>query len=317
LVVDRRSANSSILSGDRAKLIEITASATTQTFDQAVNLGPDWYVLFRNTSTGPTVLNAYSGELVDGLSGYVVYPQELRMFYRNAAGTALVSVVINAFEVTFNSSGNFVKPPGYKAFEGFAWSAGASGAYNATDAQGGHGGGCFPFTLPSSIFGATEVVTIGAGGASLTSSGNQNAGGNTALGGFFTVVGADATYGGSIALSGNRVTFAAATNSALSTTFAGSEEQVSPVFTVYGGATAGTGLFGSGGSIYGGAAGGSYGASNSSTGGVSIYGGNGGNSSDTGNGVDGAQPGGGGGATRSGTRSGAGGNGRVIIRGVI
>jgi hypothetical protein len=315
LPVSRRDSLSTLVNGDRGTLIEVGGGgSTTQTFDKAVDLGPDWYVFLSNTDTVPQVILAAAGETVDGLSGYPMYPGEMRMYFPNAPGTGVESKVINAFEVTFDSSGTFTKPPGYLAFEGFAWSAGASGAKNATDARGGHGGGCFPFNLAASVFGAAETVIIGAGGAA--SSGPSQSGGDTSIGSLFTVKGASETEGGAIGYP-NRVVFVGASDNALTTTLGGATQQTSHVSTVYGGATAGTGVRASGRSIYGGAAGGSYFTSGIGAGGPSLYGGDGGEPGDATSGTDGQQPGGGGGATRTGTTSGKGGDGRVVIRGIF
>jgi hypothetical protein len=247
-----------------------------------------------------------------------MYPNELRLIMVNAAGTGFDSFVYNGFEKTFDTSGTFTKPPGYKkTFDGLAWSAGASGARGASTAQGGHGGGCFPFSIPVASFGASETITIAAGGAARTTDGTPNSGGNTTIGSLLTVVGASATRGGAISVDGtNAIQSVNSGNNAVGFE-AAAQGTTSSASSVYGGACSESdGGSASGGSIYGGAAGGSHDGALRAAG-TSLYGGNGGAAGDATDGTAGAQPAGGGGATRTGTNSGAGGDGRVVIRGVV
>ena len=316
IAVNNRTSNTIFTATDYGAFIRYTSGTFTQTFSAVATLGVGWFIWLKNAGTGDITLNPNASEQIDGLTDFVMYPNELRLVMVNAAGTGFDSFVYNGFEKVFTTSGTFTTPPGSKAFEGMAWSAGASGQRAATDAKGGHGGGSFPFNFSASVLGATESITIGAGGAGRTTDGVNNVGGDTTIGSKVTVKGASASEGGAIGYP-NRVVFTGASDNALSTTLAGATQQVSGVSTVYGGAAAGEGFFSSGNSIYGGAAGGSYGASNNCAGGISVQGGNGGAQGDTTSGTAGAQPGGGGGATRTGTTSGAGGDGQVTIRGVI
>lgn len=95
-----------------------------------------------------------------------------------------------ADQQVFTSSGTWTKPSGFgaKAYAFIqAWGAGGGGARHSTanNAGGGGGGGYKEFWILLSSLGATETVTIGAGGAGRTSTnGNGTAGGilHSALG---------------------------------------------------------------------------------------------------------------------------------------
>lgn len=220
------------------------------------------------------------------------------------AGGALVGGISD--RQTFNSSGTWTKPPGTPAtavvlLEG--WGAGGSGGrHTSSTAGGGGGGGYSSRLLQASALGATETITIGAGGASRTGS-NQNgaAGGNTTIGSLLTAYGGGGGSQSVNAGSGGTV-FAAGT--------VGGTQTASD----YTGGAGGLGDTGpgdhtvGGNSVLGGGGGGG-GVSPSRAGGSSLAGGAGGASGGTGS--SGSQPGGGGGAGS--TTSGAGGAGRVII----
>lgn len=299
---------------DRGKIIDAQSGTFPVTFESAPTLGSRWYAYVKNSGTGDVTLDPDGSEQIDGLTSYVMYPQELRMII--CTGTAFVTYVLNSFSRTFDSSGTFTKPPGYKAFAGIAWSAGSSGGKDTATARGGAGGGAFPFDIPAATFGASETITIGAGGAAVTASSTiGNAGGNTSIGSLLTVYGA----AGGASPSGGAIGVGSALVSSDTGSFAGATAATSGRSSLYGGAApSNDASANSGSSIYGGGAGGGVDAStNLRTAGTSQFGGAGGAASISGNGTAGTQPGGGGGATATGTQSGAGGDGRVIIRGVL
>jgi hypothetical protein len=316
VAVTNRTSNTILTANDFGAFIRYTSGTFTQTFTAVATLSVGWFVWLKNAGTGDITLDPNASELIDGLASFVMYPNELRLVMVNAAGTGFDSFVYNGFEKVFTTSGTFTKPPGYKAFDGLAWSAGASGA-RGNPAQGGHGGGCFPFSIPVASFGATETITIAAGGAARTTDGVPNAGGNTTIGSLLTVVGAKQNLGGAISANGVvAITSVNSGNNAVG--FEGaSQSSTGSASSVYGGACSESdGGSASGSSIYGGAAGGSHDGTLRAAG-TSLYGGNGGAAGDSTNGTAGAQPAGGGGATRTGTNSGAGGDGQVTIRGVV
>lgn len=194
LVVDRRTSNTMLASGDRSKLILVTSGTFTQTLDTAVNVGPDWYVLYKNAGTGDVTLAPTGGQLIDGLASYICYSNEMRIIYRNAAGDGFESQVLEAFDKTYLSSGTFIKPPGYPFFYAEVQAAGGgggSGRKSVTDADiagggGGAGGACIIRAVKASEVLSSASVTVGAGGAggaAIAAGGGSADGNNGSLGG--------------------------------------------------------------------------------------------------------------------------------------
>jgi len=314
ILVVPRTSNTVINSSNRSNLIDITEGTFSQTFAGADTMGDGFFCYIRNSGTGDITLDPVG--TIDGLTSFVVYPGEMRMLLVNAAGDGFESFVMQGFKKSITSSETFTKPPGYKTFCGILWSAGASGRNGggAINSGGGAGGGAFPFSIDSSDFGATETITIGAGGAAVTTSTVGNVGGNSTIGSLLTVfAGSTWVRGGAIG-----ITSAFSESSAEISSFAGSITS-SGGSTIWGGAAADANASGaSGSSIYGGGAGGGVDSSEVvRAAGTSKFGGNGGAASVSGNGTAGAQPGGGGGSTKTGTQSGAGGDGQCDIWGLF
>ncbi len=236
---------------------------------------------------------------------------------------------------TFTSSGTWTKPSGFPStamvlIQG--WGAGASGGFNtnATTRAGGGGGGSYrEVWKPLSELGATETVTIGAGGASQAVSNTAGVnGGNTTFGAHLTARGGT---GGNVSAAGEADGGAGGGLFATAATGTRSndvtwEEGWGALSTVDtpgyfgntiggGGGAAGT-ISGSAGgsSVYGGGGGGGvkHGGTNGA-GGSSVYGGAGSAGAATGTSASGTQPGGGGGGNAGGTASGAGGDGKCVV----
>ena len=246
-------------------------------------------------------------------------------------GTGWTSAAAKVINVqSFDSSGVWTKPSGYSANSRVfiqAWAGGGSGARHTTaaSASGGGGGGYSERWVNLSQLGATETVTIGAGGVSRTGS-NQSGdqGGNTSVtittGGTFTVYGgAGGIQAGNGGGGGGQLSAASGFTPGLPffVTDSGGAKQGIGDATIQ---SDGAAMFHGGGggyttsapgknSVWGGGGGGGAGASGATVAGTSINGGSGGTGGATG--TAGTQPaGGGGGGT---TTSGAGGAGRVII----
>ena len=236
---------------------------------------------------------------------------------------------------TFTSSGTWTKPSLGASSRVLiqAWGAGGSGAKSA--GGGGGGGGYNERWLTLSQMGATETITIGAGGTAVTTNVSGNQGGNTTVGSWVTayggaggLAGASQGGGGGGQLSAGTTTVLAGTNVVTGNIAPGAPMRgyVSNDTAVYEGggaynAAAGDGFMHGGGggngsypvgakSVWGGGGGGGNGGG---AGGASSFGGSGGAGNTSTSGVAGTQPGGGGGGTNSGTSSGAGGAGQVII----
>lgn len=303
-----RTSNTALATSDHGKLIEITTGGFTQTLTAAATLGAGWWAILYNSSSSEVQLDPNSTEQIDGLSNYYMYAGECRLIV--CTGTAFYSVVYKPFFQRFLSDFTFTKPPGYKAFGVRLWGGGGSGQRTnnaATLSVGGGGGGCIEAIVPASLLAATETVTIGQGGAAVTTVAVGNDGGDTDFAGMLFAYGTGAGGGGGLA--------SIRANSP--TGFEGGAATATPGRSIYGGsASSSNASAASANSVYGGAAGGSVdGSGNLRAAGTSLMGGSGGAASISGNGTAGSVPGGGGGATQTGTSSGAGGNGAAEIWG--
>ncbi len=304
-----RTSNTILAVADQTTFVDITSGTFAQTFVAAVTLGTGWYICLRNSGAGDVTLSPTAG-LIDGLSSYIMYPGETRLI--QCDGTNFTSIILHPYSRVFTTTGIWTIPPGYSYHGGLVWSAGASGGRTnsvSTLCYGGGGGGCAPFALPSNILGSSQIISIGAGGTSFTGvSALGTPGGNTTIGSLFAVYSnANSYYGGSVVQG--------LVSSSQTVGFEGN--QGGGAKAIYGGdGSAVSGV--SGGSIYGGGAGGSVNSSAVAlTAGASVFGGSGGASSSAASGFSGTTPGGGGGATQTGTSSGAGARGEVRIWGIV
>lgn len=221
---------------------------------------------------------------------------------------------------TFTSSGTWTKPKGYRPTARAllqAWAGGGSGgkSSNTNAAGGGGGGGYVEKWVALSDMGATETITIGAGGAVQTNNGSDgNVGGNTTIGSLLTAYGGGPGDGTASATdsttAGGGNALAAGTASAK-----GSPGFMNLWSGADGGAVISSSVGNGSSAVFGGGGGGADLGATAGTGGSSLYGGAGGaGGAGSVNGTDGTQPGGGGGASSNSTgQSGAGGAGKVII----
>ena len=234
---------------------------------------------------------------------------------------------------TFTSSGTWTKPATGSRVLVQAWGGGGGGAKNAADGGGGGGGGSYKeawFNMAD--LGATETITIGAGGLAASGFADGGDGGETTFGSKLTAfsgAGGQANFGGggggflsssSISDGGSPL---GGTSPGGDSTFGGagggrnSSGQTLGGSSIYGGGGGGSGggFSGNGGnSIFGGGGGGGGAFSGTRLGGSSTSGGAGGNGAPGrfANATAGQQPGGGGGGADEGNAA-AGGAGKVII----
>jgi len=203
VVRSARASNTILAEADRGTLIDLTSGTFSQTFTAAATLGSGWFCYIRNSGTGDITLEPDGAEQIDGLTNYVMYGGECRLV--QCTGTAFYSVVLTSFYRAFTTTGTFTKPPGYSAFDiealgggGGGGSGAKQGTGNQTGGGGGGGGARDRIILLASAVGATETVTIGAGGtAGAAQATNTTAGNSGADGGFTTFGTLTKTYGGS------------------------------------------------------------------------------------------------------------------------
>ena len=209
VVVSTRTSNTILAAADNSTLINITSGTFSQTFTAAATLGSGWFCYIKNAGTGDITLDPNSTELIDGLSTYVMYPNECRLV--QCTGTAFTSVVLSPFFKTITSTQNFISPPGYSSC-GLKMTGGGGGGGGgrrgaASTLRKGGGAGGSPATIRRSIVniaaGTSSSVAIGAGGsggaAQTTNSTDGNAGstgGNTTFGTLFTAIGGVGGVGG-------------------------------------------------------------------------------------------------------------------------
>lgn len=263
--------------------------------------------------TSLTVAGTAAIAVAPGTSGNVL----------TSTGTAWASTTPSSAKAanvqTFLSSGTWTKPTGYGANSQVhiqCWGGGGSGNKVSSAGVGGGGGGYNDRWISLSSLGSTETATVGAGGIAVSTS-TGNTGGTTSLGTWCSAFGggpgttSDSPGGGGGQLSAG-IAFLSGNPQVAAN---GSQNQG------YGGSSFGVDAFilgGGGGdpsspgfkSVWGGGGGGGYAAG---AGGVSSFGGNGGAGVSASSGIAGTQPGGGGGGTSTGTVSGAGAAGQIII----
>jgi hypothetical protein len=332
IVRSTRTSNTILGTADASTLIAITSGTFTQTFTAAATLGSGWFCYIQNSGTGDITLDPNGSETIDGLTSYIMYPNEVRLVQCN--GTSFFTVVLSSFIDTIDSTGTFVVPPGYSVLGGLMWGGGGGGAGSGASGGGG-GGACQPLTLQTSVLvpGTSITVTIASGGTGNV--GGGGVGGNSTFGSFATAYGGGGgnnssggggggamgagVAGGTVTTfvkGGDPFTGAISANTA-DQNFGGGQGMRAGEGggkSVYGGGGGGGGNSGSppgGASIFGG--GGGTG-SRAGAGGTSVYGGAGGTGNNAPAGGAGSTPGGGGGAS-DGNAGGNGGAGRLIIWG--
>lgn len=309
VVRSARSSNTILGAADKGTLIEITSGTFTQTFTAAATLASGWWCYYRNSGTGIVTLEPDGAETIDALTNFEMYTGETRLIQCN--GTNFISVVLSPFYKSYLATATFVKPPGYFKFAGQLWGGGGSGRKDATATakSGGGGGGCALFEILASAVGATETVTIGAGGAAQTVDATDGNAGNTST---FAIISAFGGSGGATnSGNGGAAFIASSTSHAIGIPTA-------PTARFMGGATGAPVEAQGSDTIWGGAAGGcitSGDALNKFH--TSIFGGAGSDAILASSTAAGTQPGGGSGATKTGTQTGAGGDGQLNIWGIV
>lgn len=193
-----RTSNTALATANLGNLIDITSGTFTQTFDAAATLGDGWFCYIRNSGTGDITLDPNSSETIDGLTSYIMYPGEVRLV--QCDGSALRSIVLDAFAKRFSTSGTFTRPPGYTAFLATIV-GGGNGGNGSTTGSGGNGGAAGRVLQQNFAFtdiGTTVSVTVGSGGIGGTAGGGAGGAGGASLFGL-----ASSASGGTPAAGGN------------------------------------------------------------------------------------------------------------------
>lgn len=324
ITTNPQSTGYTLLASDINKIVSLTGTAAqTFAFTAAATLGSGWFCYIQNNSTAALTLDPNASELIDSLTSYIMYPNEVRLV--QCSGTAFTTIILTPFSMVWASAGSFtfMRPPGYNWFDNELISGGGSGSARATtgNTAGGSGGAWGQFLMPASAYvaiGSTETVIVGASVTGVTgnTSGNQ---GNTSS---VTVNGV--TYS---VLAGTGAT-TAALGSATTGGAVGSFLLTNYTFTPTTEASTGAACNASNvpaqsGTINGSRAPGAGGAVSSTAGGVRTGGlssgaGAGGAAglNTGGNGTGGSAPGGGGGGAVQGGTSGGGAAGQVTVRGI-
>jgi hypothetical protein len=167
-----------LVSADSGALVEVSSGTFTLSFTAAATLGDGWFCYLKNSGTGSITLDPNASETIDGLTSYIMYPNETRLI--TCSGTSFFSTVLSPFSLSITATGTFVTPPGYSTFGGLLWGGGGSGNISATSQSGGGGGACVPVEVKSSELSASFTVTIAAGGVGVTTA-TGNVGGTSSF----------------------------------------------------------------------------------------------------------------------------------------
>lgn len=157
-----------------------SASAITFNLTAAATIGAGKIQSVKNIGVGLLTIDPAGGELIEGQTTMQIpFNQGAVLFCTGSAWRVIANFISNTnldFQ-QFTTTGTWTKPsvPTNAITFMEVWAPGAGGGANATGGAGGGGGYNYKI-LPTSMLGATETVTVPAGGAISTSGGTTTFG---------------------------------------------------------------------------------------------------------------------------------------------
>jgi hypothetical protein len=203
-----------LVAGDSNKLINCTSGTFTLSFTAAATLGNGWNLYLQNSGTGYITLDPNGSETIDGLTSFIMYPNEVRQVICN--GTSFQSFVLQGGNVTFTSTTTMTLPPGVSTFNVIAMGGGGGGGGGKSTATttrtnggggGGGGGGVVGSIGRTYFFGATTAtVTVGAGGTGGAVGASGATGGTGGTSSFATISATGGAGGGGATTNSSAIT---------------------------------------------------------------------------------------------------------------
>lgn len=223
VVYAEKAGNYTAVAGDNNAVHRFTADATL-TLDPAATLGVNWHYTF--IADANVTIDPDASETINGATTLVIYNGQTAFII--CTGTAFFAYTINAKASTqqiFTASGTYTAPAGLVRARVCCIGGGGGGGYarsgvgSSGAGAGGGAGGYSESILTAATIGASQTVTIGAGGtkgtgATPVAAGN---GGDTSFGSLVVAKGGLAGTGGN-ATSGINIADAGAGGDAASGT---------------------------------------------------------------------------------------------------
>lgn len=186
-----KSGNYTVTLGDAGALIEVTtgASDVTVSLMAIADVWRGWSVTVRkvDTGAGKVIVDANGAELIDGYLTRKLWSQydEVQLIKGSGASWSCRGKIRDRL-VTFTGSGTWTKQDGLQSVDVEVQGGGGSGGSgNSADNAAGSGGAAGGYArkyIAAAALGATESVTVGAGGAASGTFGDGNNGGTSSFG---------------------------------------------------------------------------------------------------------------------------------------
>ena len=99
-----------VIATDVGNIIDATSGTFTLAFTAAATLANGAWGLIWNTGTGEVTLNPDGAETIDGLTTFILYPGEKRMWHCDGSGFR--TTLLAPGSQTYTATGTWTKPPG-------------------------------------------------------------------------------------------------------------------------------------------------------------------------------------------------------------